>query len=299
VAGLGLLLLATVLLSVGADLFTAHATELAHRWRVHPIAIGLLLAGAELEELVTAINAVHRHHPQLAAGDIIGANVTMLTLIVGVAALFGSLKLVAIRPYMGAALATSVAAAVAVFDGRVSTAEGVLLFGAFVVFVALVLRHEHTNEAEHDGVRARHLGGLVALAGLGTVVAGGWLAVTGAERVVEAFDIREGAVGLTLLALATSGELFALLWASRRHGLSELALAAIAGSITANATATLGITAIVASPLRTGPVRASALLGCVAGALLLLLPLTSPARTRVAGVLFVGMYVCYVLFALR
>ena len=44
------------------------------------MAIGLVLAGAEPEEMVTAIFASGRHLPGIAAGDAIG-NVTMLTVV--------------------------------------------------------------------------------------------------------------------------------------------------------------------------------------------------------------------------
>jgi hypothetical protein len=45
--------------------------------------VGLLLAGAEPEELVTAVVAALRGQPGVAAGDAIGANVTLLTLVLG------------------------------------------------------------------------------------------------------------------------------------------------------------------------------------------------------------------------
>ena len=47
--------------------------------------------------------------------------------------------------------------------------------------------------------------------------AGGWLAVGGAERALHALRLSDSAVGLTLLALATDAELFALAWAAMRR----------------------------------------------------------------------------------
>ena len=54
-----------------------------------------------------------------------------------------------------------------------------------------------------------------------------------------------GAVGLTLLALATTAELFALAWAAMRRGVSQIAVAGPAGSVAYNATASLGAAALV------------------------------------------------------
>jgi Ca2+/Na+ antiporter len=52
------------------------------------------------------------------------------------------------------------------------------------------------------------------------MVAGGWLAVGGAERVVAALSLSDTAVGLTLLALATiaAGALPLLLLTGTPHG---------------------------------------------------------------------------------
>jgi cation:H+ antiporter len=297
--GLGLLALAGVLLSLGADLFTDHATDFAHRWHVHPVAIGVLLAGAEPEELVTAIAATRHHHPAIAAGDIIGANVTMLTLVVGIASVLGVLRLSGVRVYFAVATAASLVAAICVSDGSVSATEGVILSSGYVALVVFVLRRDRAPADADADPRSDAGGGLLALFGLVLVVAGGALAVRGAEGVTERFDLGDTAVGLTLVALATSGELFALLWASRRHGMSELAVAAIAGSVAANATATLGVTALVANPLRTGDVRPSAALAAATAGVLLVAASSHRWPLRLGGVVLVGVYVCYVVAALR
>jgi cation:H+ antiporter len=52
---------------------------------------------------------------------------------------------------------------------------------------------------------------------------------TRADRVVAALSLSESAVGLTLLALATTAELFALAWAASRRGVSEIAVGAPGG----------------------------------------------------------------------
>jgi cation:H+ antiporter len=299
VSGLVLLAIAGVSLSVGADLFTEHASDLARHWHVHPLAIGLLLAGAEPEELVTALTAAHRHHDALAVGDVIGANVTMLTLVVGIAASIGPFRIAPVRRYFGAALACSALAAAFVSDGTVSRLESAVLLVAYAMFVWFVLAREHAPEDTRPASGASVSRAALALVGLGFVITGGWLAVTGAEQVVDRFDLGESAVGLTFVALATSGELFALLWASRRRGVSEFALAAIAGSVAANATASLGVTGMIFAPLATGGVRASALLVCVACAFLAAVRLRSPLGVRSAGVLLVGTYGAYVILAVQ
>ncbi|MQA83254.1 MAG: hypothetical protein GEV03_01140 [Streptosporangiales bacterium] len=133
---------------------------------------------------------------------------------------------------------------------------------------------------------------LLVLVGLGVMLLGGNLAVAGAVRVVEALGVAEGAVGLTLLAFATTAEMFALVLAAARREVTEIAVAGVVGSAIYNATATLGAAAL-ARPLAVdgllGPALAAALLPI---AVLLLAP--RGRLTRPAGVLLAAGYVGYV-----
>jgi cation:H+ antiporter len=81
---------------------------------------------------------------------------------------------------------------------------------------------------------------------------GGYLAVRGATVLVGVLGLEESVVGLTLLALATSVEMLALVVAAGRRGVTEVALAGAVGSVGYNATVTLGLAAGV-SPLVLGP----------------------------------------------
>jgi len=53
--------------------------------------------------------------------------------------------------------------------------------------------------------------------------------------------LTDSAAGLTLLALATTAELFALAWAAMWRGVSEIAVAGVVGSVAYNGTASLGV----------------------------------------------------------
>ncbi|MGH3344308.1 MAG: hypothetical protein ACRDPK_15855, partial [Carbonactinosporaceae bacterium] len=86
-AGLGLLTVSAVLLAAGAEMFAGNAARAADKLGVSVLAVGILLAGAEPEEMLTAVLAALEGRPGLATGDVIGANITMLTAALGLAAL--------------------------------------------------------------------------------------------------------------------------------------------------------------------------------------------------------------------
>lgn len=302
-----LLLGAAVLLVVGAEMFVANAAGAARRLGVTVIAVGVLLAGAEPEELLTAVIAALQDRPGLAAGDAIGANVTMLTACLGLAALVRPLALGRrVRQYAGLSAVAGVLAVLVLLSGGVGRLEGGLLLVAYVGLVALVWWREkapptlgelaEVAEEEDEVAEAARRPPAVALGlalvGIALMVGGGDLAVRGAVRVVESLDRSDSAVGLTILALATTAELFALVLTAVRHAVPEIAVAGVVGSAAYNATATLGAAA-VARPLAVEGVLTSA----VAAAVLPLVVLALAPRGRMgrpAGVLLCAGYATYV-----
>jgi cation:H+ antiporter len=121
--------------------------------------------------------------------------------------------------------------------------------------------------------------------------------VRGAERVVSSLGRSDSAVGLTVLALATTAELFALVVAALRRDVPEIALAGVVGSAAYNATATLGAAALVR------PLPSQAVVGPAVLALVLTVAVLAMGRRgslgRVAGAVLVVAYALYVVLVLR
>ncbi len=216
------------------------------------VAVAVLLAGAEPEELVTAVLASAQDRPGLAAGDALGANLTMLTAALGLAALARPVPVDRrTRQYAVASAVAGALAVLALLDGRVGRVEGALLLAAYVAGVAGVWWRERTPPAIGeladlgDDAPSRHAL-LLVVAGLLLMTAGGAAAVEGATRLVADLGRTDEAVGLVVLGLATTAELFALVLAAARAGVEEVAVAAVVGSAAYNATTTLGAAAVTA-----------------------------------------------------
>ena len=191
--------------------------------------------------------------PGLAAGDALGANITMLTAALGLAALARPLPVGRrTRQYALASAAAGLLAVLALLDGRVGRLEGALLLLAYAGGVAALWRRERTPPAigeladldDDDPPSTRAV--VLVVAGLALMTAGGAAAVEGATRLVERLGRTDEAVGLVVLGLATTAELFALVLAAARAGVDEVAVAAVVGSAAYNATTTLGAAAVVA-----------------------------------------------------
>jgi cation:H+ antiporter len=298
-----LLLLAAGLLVGGAELFVENAAAAARRLGLTLIAVGILLAGAEPEELITGVLASGAGHPGLAAGDALGANVTMLTATLGLAALLRPVPIGhRVRVYAVLSSVAGLIAVAVVAGGHVSRVEGALLVASYVVLIAVVWRRERQPpsigelaELEEDGddeARSPGVALLLLLVGVALMASGGKAAVEGATRLVADLGQTDTAIGLTVLALATTAELFALVLTAVRHDVGEVAVAGIVGSAAYNATLTLGAAALV-RPLDTGPVLAPAVAAAVLPLLVVLLARGGAVR-RPGGALLVVAYASYV-----
>lgn len=251
------LVLGAGLLVVGAESFAENVTSAARRVGLTAIALGVLLAGAEPEEALTAGIASGRGHPELAVGDAIGANLVILTLALGLAGVFTVLPVSRrVREYAVAAATAGLVALGLLLDGRVGRLEGALLVVAYVLAVGWVWRRERRppavgeaaeseNEGEDDEDTPTTTAVVLTLGGVLLMVLGGWLAVTGAEQVVARLGLDDTGVGLTLLALATSVEMLVLVLAAARHRVAEVAVAGLVGAVAYNATVSLGVGALV------------------------------------------------------
>lgn len=299
--GLLWLVLGAGLLVAGAELFAENVTAAARRVGLTAVALGVLLAGAEPEEALTAGIASARGHPQLAVGDAVGANFVILTLAVGLAAVLTSLPVS--RRVAEYAVASSVAGLVTLailLDGSVGRVEGGALVLLYAAAVAWVWRRERrppavgeaAEEDEDEDDDAPSLTAvLLVLGGVVLMVGGGWLAVTGAEQAVTAFGLDDTGVGLTLLALATSAEMLALVLAAARHRVAEVALAGLVGAVAYNATVSVGVGALVAPLQGVGNTRFLAVAAaCAVLPLAVLVFGRSRAVARVGGAALVVAY---------
>ena len=329
--GLVLLAVAAALLVCGAELFVENLAGAAARLGLSVIAVAVLLAGAEPEEALTSALASAAGRPALAVGDALGANITVLALVLGLAALVSPVPVgPRVRRY---ALMSSVAGAGALAvlaDGLASRAEGLLLLGAYVALVAVVWWrereppaigelaevHREINSAAANPAAANpaaanpaaanpatanpvSAGAGVALAkavgGLVLMTAGGVAAVAGAVRVVAGSGVGDSVVGLTLLALATSAEMLALVVAARRHAVAEIAVAGAVGAAAYNATVSLGVAPLV-RPFQVDGFVALAVLAAMLPLLVVLLA-RDGRLGRAGGALLLVVYVASVVAA--
>lgn len=314
-----LVLISVVIIVWGAETFAEHLGAAAVRLQVSLFALSLLLAGAEPEELATAVAASLKDVPGIAFGDVIGANVAICLVALGIGAIVAPLPFG--RQVMRYALLSVPLGAIAVWvvwDGIVGRLEGWILVGLYVLYVSLIWTLERrpptlgeteelveaAEQLEMERLRGIHhwIGRdlLLVLAGLAAMVGGATLLVE-AIRQISGVEATQTVLGLTLVGFATAFELVVLAWSAARRGASEAVVAGVVGSFAYNVTMTLGVAAIVrpltvldASQLHR-PLLA--MMACLILVILLALPKQHLGRR--AGWVLVAAYPVFIMLTLR
>lgn len=297
----------------GAEAFAEHLAAASTRLGVSAFALAILLAGAEPEELATSVTASLRHAPAIAIGDVVGANVAICLVALGVGAFLAPLPFDRrVWRYAASGIPAGVLAATLAWDGTVSRPEGVVLVVAYVAFVAGIWYYERqppalgevgelaeaASDDRGEGRVGREL--LILLAGVAAMALGAIAVVEGIVRITDV-ESTQTRLGLLVVGFATAFELVVLAWSSARRGITAAVLAGVIGSYTYNVTMTLGAGAL-ARPLHIedpdvlrGPWLA------MLGALAVVLVLASIGHGRLdrrAGITLLALYPLFALLVL-
>lgn len=241
----------------GADEAIKRLLNLSKFFRISAFVTGVVIAGtlAVLPELSIGILSAIQGTSTFGLGLIFGANVADLTLVIGVVVfLAGEQK---ITPDMLKNLKISfLAVLLPVFlllDGVISSLDGVILVGAFVVYVVWLLR---SGLGEREVAERMRLSKKVVRLGITIflLVVGVTVLFLGSELVTESAQELSAAAGLPLfligiiVAIGTClPEMAFAVRASEKEG--SIGIGNILGNVLADSMLTIGIIAIIA-PIR-------------------------------------------------
>lgn len=256
------------LLIKGADWLIDGAADLARRFRIPEIVIGLTVVafGTSAPELAVNIIASVGGNNGLAIGNIVGSNIANILLILGVAASIQNLtvKTNTVWREIPFSLFAALILGYIVNDSlsgnssvdMISRADGIVLVSLFVLFLFYTFQISRNNlteelpESEDDRPLWKSIGLLVlGLAGL--VLGGEWI-VNGAVALARLFGYSESFVGFTIVAIGTSLPELATAVMAVRKGNTDLAIGNVIGSNIFNIFWVLGLSATI-SPMDFNP----------------------------------------------
>jgi cation:H+ antiporter len=305
----GMFVIGVLLLLLGADWFLDGAADLARSLGVSALVLGVILAGLEPEEMLTAAIASARGVPTLAVGNVIGTNVTIVTAALGLSALLFPVVIDrSVRRQALIATLVSVIPIVLLFLGSVTQLEGGLLVVVFVGYTLFLFRTdreavermaEFETDDDDDNQKLQvhpHFywkPALLTIGGLAAMAIGGPTIVEGALRLAQVIRLSQGVVGATIVSLGTGVEMIALGVSAARKKRSDILVGGILGSFAYNLLVTLGLAATIHAIPVVLHVTFIALLFMVVAHLLLLALVWYGKIPRMVGGLLVGIYIAY------
>ena len=243
-------LIGLVGLYVGGDWLVRGASDIARRFRVSPLVIGLTIVGfgTSTPELLVSVQAALEGQSGIAIGNVVGSNIANILVILGLSALVAPLVMSFDRVRND--LLWMIAAALIVvpmfLTGFLTRTEGVILFVGIVIYVVIALRQVGTEAP--DDLPVPPLWQSLALVGVGLValMIGARFMVDSATDIARTLGISEAIIGLTIVAVGTSLPELATSVTAAFRGQREIAIGNVVGSNVFNIFAILGLTAMIA-----------------------------------------------------
>jgi len=308
-----LMLLGGLLLLVwSADRFVYGAAALARNLGLPPLIIGLTIVsmGSSAPEAMVATTAALGGYLDTAVGNVVGSNITNITLILGATALLrpmvvGSSTLMKEMPLM---LAGTVLAGYLMHDLMLDFSDGVILMSAFILVISGLTWSAWRNrdnvtdpmvvESEAEVPDDVPMGKAVLwlLVGMALLPVASNLMVDGAVYIAKWFGLSDLVIGLTIIAVGTSLPELAACIAGVLKNEDDLAIGNVVGSNLFNILAVLALPALIAG----GPINELAagrdfyvMLGTSLAPLLLLWLKRSRTIGRIEGGLLLICFIAY------
>lgn len=310
-----LFIIGFVILILGANWLVNGSVSLGLRANLSPLVIGLTVVafGTSLPELVINVFASLKGSSDLAIGNVLGSNIMNIFLILGISALIMPLNVERISIYRDIPVGLFAILFFGLiangyfmgFDLVINRFDGFLLLALFALYLWFTLKKGKPMEVDLDIEKqepASWTKTLLLIFGglLGLYFGGEWVS-DGALEVARAFGISETAVGLTIVAAATSlPELVTAIVAAMKNKI-EIVMGNVLGSNIINIFVVLGTSAVI-NPLVYQP-RLNVELGMVVAANLALVALIYLGKglrlSRFEGAALIVIYSFFIWFSLN
>lgn len=298
------LLLGVLFAGIGGELFVRGVVGIAHWARVSAGIIGATVAAfaTSSPELSVAISSALAGKPEISLGDVLGSNVVNVALILAIPLVISGMRSPddTLSRDFPVALFGPILMVMLALDGMISSIDGVILLGCFILWMASVISDVRKQRDAAEKVLGEQRGWLAAVlcgAGLAFLVAAGHFIVTGAKGIALSYGIEEFVIGATIVAIGTSmPELATTIIAKiRKH--DEISLGTILGSNIFNGMFIISVAAII-HPIEVAlhEVLVTLMFGLIT--VMLIWPFRDSYIGRFRGWVLLVLYVSYVIVIL-
>lgn len=307
-----LIILGFVLLIKGADFLVEGASNIAKKFHIPEIIIGLTIVsiGTSMPELFVSITSAIDGYPDMAMGNIIGSNIANLLLILGLSSVIRSIKfkretrLIEIPMCLIISLLFVVICNLGHDVTRFDAGILIVLFVLFIGYTIFMAKkgEEFDKEDDDDNVddkaklsKSTVKDVIFLLLGAVFLKIGGDLTVNNAVEIAKHFGLSEKLISVTILAVGTSLPELVTSVSAAIKGKSDIAIGNILGSNIFNMLLIIGVSAMI-KPIVYNTSYNIDMIFLIGGTLILsLFPIIPPKNkmSRGNGLIYIILYIGY------
>lgn len=307
-----LIILGFVLLIKGADFLVEGASNIAKKFHIPEIIIGLTIVsiGTSMPELFVSITSAIDGYPDMAMGNIIGSNIANLLLILGLSSVIRSIKfkretrLIEIPMCLIISLLFVVICNLGHDVTRFDAGILIVLFVLFIGYTIFMAKkgEEFDKEDDDDNVddkaklsKSTVKDVIFLLLGAVLLKIGGDLTVNNAVEIAKHFGLSEKLISVTILAVGTSLPELVTSVSAAIKGKSDIAIGNILGSNIFNMLLIIGVSAMI-KPIVYNTSYNIDMIFLIGGTLILsLFPIIPPKNkmSRGNGLIYIILYIGY------
>lgn len=306
------------LLIKGADILVDGSSNIAKRFHIPEIVIGLTIVsiGTSLPELFVSVTSALNGHSDMALGNVIGSNICNLLLILGISATIKPLRfkretrLIEVPMCL---LLTIIFGVLCNTNTEISRAESAVLIVLFAMFIGYTIimgikgekfdKEDGLEEEEHKNKKQLTVLKDIIYIVLGIIALklGGDFVVENATIIAEHFNISEQIISLTIVAIGTSlPELVTSIVAAIK-GNSDISIGNIIGSNIFNMALIIGVAGLINPMSYNIAYNFEIVLLVLASIILALFPIIPPRNrmSRRNGIIYFVLYILYTVVLLN
>ena len=293
-----------VMLIKGSDIFVDASSEIAKKFKIPPIIIGMTIVamGTSAPELSVSITSSLKGMNDMSIANVVGSNIFNILVALGVSSMFGKLKINNYKD-IWMLLGSCLGLLLMVVNRTLGVFNGIVLLIAFTMYILSMIKQVKDNkeqQQEEDDGKQRNLllTILLGILGLVAIVWGGDLVVNSASAIALKLGLSENLIGLTIVALGTSLPEFVTSVMAIKKGESEIAIGNIIGSNIFNILLILGVASTI-KPLVVSTVAICDILFMVFTVVMFVcLTKKEKVLTKSKGMLMIMVYIGYLIFTI-
>lgn len=312
-----LIIIGFILLIKGADFLVDGASEIAKKFHIPEIVIGLTIVaiGTSMPELVVSVTSALDGHSDLAIGNVVGSNIANLFLILGVCSIIKPLKFK--KETRLFEIPFTIFSTIMLFFlcingsnkelNMITREEGIILLVFCILFIIynLIMARKgeefektdriieiKTNEKKTSPAWESIFGIILGIIGLKL---GGDIVVENSVEIAKILGISEKLISLTIVAFSTSLPELITSIAATKKGETDMAIGNILGSQIFNILLIIGVSATLTPIAYSISYNSNIMLLIIGSIMLGLFPFIGKKNemTRSNGLIFLIIYIIY------